>query len=54
MTYRARINPVCTLPGQGTVLFGDKTGLHHLQIQVESMSEGYSLFLKVERKIATL
>jgi phage tail sheath protein FI len=25
--YRARINPVCTFPGQGTVLFGDKTGL---------------------------
>ena len=25
--YRARINPVVTLPGQGTVLFGDKTGL---------------------------
>ena len=25
--YRARINPVVTFPGQGTVLFGDKTGL---------------------------
>ena len=25
--YRNRINPVCTFPGQGTVLFGDKTGL---------------------------
>ena len=25
--YRARINPVCTFAGQGTVLFGDKTGL---------------------------
>ena len=25
--YRARINPVVTMPGQGTVLFGDKTGL---------------------------
>ena len=25
--YRARVNPVVTLPGQGTVLFGDKTGL---------------------------
>ena len=23
--YRARINPVCSFPGQGTVLFGDKT-----------------------------
>ena len=25
--YRARINPVVTFPGQGTVLFGDKTAL---------------------------
>ena len=25
--YRARINPVVTFPGQGTLLFGDKTGL---------------------------
>ena len=25
--YPARINPVATFPGQGTVLFGDKTGL---------------------------
>ena len=25
--YRARVNPVATFPGQGTILFGDKTGL---------------------------
>ena len=25
--YRARINPIVTFPGQGTVLYGDKTGL---------------------------
>jgi len=25
--YRARINPVTTFPGQGTILYGDKTGL---------------------------
>jgi len=25
--YRARVNPVTTFPGQGTVLYGDKTGL---------------------------
>ena len=25
--YRARINPVVTMLGQGTILFGDKTGL---------------------------
>ena len=23
--YRARINPICAFPGQGTILFGDKT-----------------------------
>ena len=23
--YRARINPICSFPGQGTILFGDKT-----------------------------
>ena len=25
--YRARINPIVAFPGEGTVLFGDKTGL---------------------------
>ena len=25
--YRARVNPVVTFPGQGTILFGDKTAL---------------------------
>jgi hypothetical protein len=25
--YPKRVNPVATFPGQGTVLFGDKTGL---------------------------
>ena len=25
--YKARVNPVVTFPGQGTILFGDKTGL---------------------------
>ena len=25
--YRTRVNPTATFPGQGTVLFGDKTGL---------------------------
>ena len=27
LLYQNRINPVCTFPGQGTVLFGDKTAL---------------------------
>jgi len=26
--YRARVNPIVTFPGQGTVLFGDKTALN--------------------------
>lgn len=25
--YRARVNPITTFPGQGTILFGDKTAL---------------------------
>ncbi|MCP4800058.1 MAG: hypothetical protein GY893_08960, partial [bacterium] len=27
LLYRARINPVTAFPGEGTILFGDKTGL---------------------------
>jgi len=27
LLYQNRVNPVCTFPGQGTVLFGDKTAL---------------------------
>ena len=27
LRYRARINPVVTFPGQGTILWGDKTAL---------------------------
>ena len=40
--YRARVNPVATFPGQGTVLFGDKTGLSALQHLIESMLEDCS------------
>jgi hypothetical protein len=49
--YPARINPVCTFPGQGTVLFGDKTGLSRPsafdRINVRR------LFLVLEKAIAT-
>ena len=49
--YRARINPVSTFPGQGTVLFGDKTGLSAPsafdRINVRR------LFITLEKAIAT-
>ena len=49
--YRARVNPVTTFPGQGTVLFGDKTGLSAPsafdRINVRR------LFITLEKAIAT-
>src|SRR5210317_1796061 len=49
--YPARINPVATFPGQGTVLFGDKTGLSSPsafdRINVRR------LFIVLEKAIAT-
>ena len=49
--YPARINPVMTQPGQGTVLFGDKTGLSRPsafdRINVRR------LFIVLEKAIAT-
>jgi len=49
--YRARVNPVVTFPGQGTVLFGDKTGLSAPsafdRINVRR------LFITLEKAIAT-
>jgi hypothetical protein len=49
--YRARINPVVTLPGQGTILFGDKTGLSNPsafdRINVRR------LFITLEKAIST-
>ena len=49
--YRARVNPVATFPGQGTVLFGDKTGLSTPsafdRINVRR------LFITLEKAIAT-
>ncbi len=50
--YAARVNPVVTFPGEGTVLFGDKTGLAYSsafdRINVRS------LFLIVEKEIAEI
>jgi len=49
--YRARVNPVTTFPGQGTVLFGDKTGL-----SVPSAFDRINvrrLFIVLERAIST-
>ena len=49
--YRARVNPVVTFPGQGTLLFGDKTGLSAPsafdRINVRR------LFITLEKAIAT-
>jgi len=49
--YPARVNPVATFPGQGTVLFGDKTGLSSPsafdRINVRR------LFITLEKAIAT-
>lgn len=49
--YRARVNPVVTFPGQGTVLYGDKTGL-----TVPSAFDRINvrrLFIVLEKAIAT-
>ena len=50
--YTARINPVVTFPGEGTILFGDKTALGYSsafdRINVRR------LFLVIEREIAKM
>ena len=49
--YRARVNPVATFPGQGTILFGDKTAL-----TVPSAFDRINvrrLFIVLEKAIAT-
>ncbi|BCU95085.1 MAG: hypothetical protein CM15mV7_1950 [uncultured marine virus] len=41
--YAARVNPIVAFPGEGIVLFGDKTALgYHLPL-TESTSDVYSL-----------
>ena len=49
--YPARINPVCTFPGQGTVLFGDKTAL--ARPSAFDRINVRRLFLVLEKAIAT-
>ena len=49
--YRARVNPVATFPGQGTVLFGDKTGLSAPSAFDRINVRG--LFIVLEKAIAT-
>ena len=49
--YRARINPVATFPGQGTVLFGDKTGL--TAPSAFDRINVRRLFITLEKAIAT-
>jgi len=49
--YPARINPVCTFPGQGTVLFGDKTAL--AKPSAFDRINVRRLFLVLEKAIAT-
>ena len=49
--YRARVNPVVTFPGQGTVLFGDKTGL--TTTSAFDRINVRRLFIVLEKAIAT-
>ena len=49
--YKARINPVVTFPGQGTVLFGDKTGLS--KPSAFDRINVRRLFIILEKAIAT-
>ena len=49
--YPARINPVCTFPGQGTVLFGDKTAL--AKPSAFDRINVRRLFILLEKAIAT-
>ena len=49
--YKARINPVVTFPGQGTILFGDKTGL--AKPSAFDRINVRRLFIILEKAIAT-
>ena len=49
--YRARVNPVATFPGQGTVLFGDKTGL--TAPSAFDRTNVRRLFITLEKAIST-
>jgi len=49
--YRARVNPIVTFPGQGTVLFGDKTAL--TSPSAFDRINVRRLFIVLEKAIAT-
>lgn len=49
--YQKRVNPVVTLPGQGTVLFGDKTAL--TKPSAFDRINVRRLFITIEKAIAT-
>ena len=49
--YKARVNPVVTFPGQGTVLFGDKTALS--KPSAFNRINVRRLFITLEKAVAT-
>ena len=49
--YRARINPVCSFPGQGTVLYGDKTA--QAKPSAFDRINVRRLFITIEKAIST-
>ena len=49
--YKARINPIVTFPGQGTLLYGDKTG--QAKASAFDRINVRRLFITLEKSIAT-
>jgi phage tail sheath protein FI len=49
--YRARINPICSFPGQGTVLYGDKTA--QAKPSAFDRINVRRLFITIEKAIST-
>lgn len=49
--YKARVNPICSFPGQGTVLYGDKTAL--AKPSAFDRINVRRLFIVMEKAIAT-
>jgi len=49
--YRARINPICSFPGQGTVLYGDKTA--QAKPSAFDRINVRRLFIVIEKAIST-
>ena len=50
--YRARVNPVCTFPGQGTLLYGDKTLIANANSAFSRINVR-RLFIVLEKAIST-